>query len=166
MKAPVKTSAGQAVWRLALMGRAESEDCLYACVSLRHKANPLPFHKQLKPLAVSCKWLTVSEVILGYFGDTKSKNGTTIVCNAVFCGERGIRTPGTRNYVRQFSKLLVSATHPSLLERRWKQDKSSAFTPYFQIKIVVSNENYHLLTSPGLPMLSRIEVSAWILRSL
>ena len=27
-------------------------------------------------------------------------------------GERGIRTPGTRNYVRQFSKLVVSATHP------------------------------------------------------
>ena len=29
-------------------------------------------------------------------------------------GERGIRTPGTGNPVRQFSKLLVSATHPSL----------------------------------------------------
>ena len=27
-------------------------------------------------------------------------------------GERGIRTPGTRNYVRQFGKLVVSATHP------------------------------------------------------
>ena len=26
---------------------------------------------------------------------TKHKNGTTDVCNAVFCGERGIRTPGT-----------------------------------------------------------------------
>ena len=31
------------------------------------------------------------------------------------CGERGIRTPGTSFPVRQFSKLLVSATHPSLL---------------------------------------------------
>ena len=30
-------------------------DPYYACVFLRHKANPLPFHKQLKPLAVSCK---------------------------------------------------------------------------------------------------------------
>ena len=30
-----------------------------------------------------------------------------------FCGERGIRTPGTGKSVRQFSKLLVSATHPS-----------------------------------------------------
>jgi hypothetical protein len=29
-------------------------------------------------------------------------------------GERGIRTPGTK-LVRQFSKLLVSATHPPLL---------------------------------------------------
>ena len=25
---------------------------------------------------------------------TKHKNGTTDICNAVFCGERGIRTPG------------------------------------------------------------------------
>jgi len=31
-------------------------------------------------------------------------------------GERGIRTPGTNFSVRQFSKLLVSATHPPL---RW-----------------------------------------------
>ena len=31
----------------------------------------------------------------------------------VYCGERGIRTPGTGKSVRQFSKLLVSATHPS-----------------------------------------------------
>ena len=38
-------------------------------------------------------------------------------------GERGIRTPGTEIPVRQFSKLLVSATHPSLL----CDDKSSAF---------------------------------------
>ena len=30
-------------------------------------------------------------------------------------GKRGIRTPGTRNCARQFSKLLVSATHPSFL---------------------------------------------------
>ena len=28
-------------------------------------------------------------------GDSKSKNGITAICNAVFCGERGIRTPGT-----------------------------------------------------------------------
>ena len=26
---------------------------------------------------------------------TKSENGTTVIRNAVFCGERGIRTPGT-----------------------------------------------------------------------
>ena len=30
------------------------------------------------------------------------------------CGEGGIRTPGTSYPVRQFSKLLVSATHPPL----------------------------------------------------
>ena len=32
-----------------------------------------------------------------------------------FCGKWGIRTPGTGNPVRQFSKLLVSATHPTFL---------------------------------------------------
>lgn len=30
----------------------------------------------------------------------------------IACGEGGIRTRGTRLNVRQFSKLLVSATHP------------------------------------------------------
>ena len=30
-------------------------------------------------------------------------------------GEGGIRTPGTHCWIRQFSKLLVSATHPPLL---------------------------------------------------
>ena len=29
------------------------------------------------------------------FRDPEHKNGTTDICNAVFCGERGIRTPGT-----------------------------------------------------------------------
>ena len=32
------------------------------------------------------------------------------------CGEGGIRTPGTPYEVRQFSKLLVSATHPPIRE--------------------------------------------------
>ncbi len=35
--------------------------------------------------------------------------------NGIFCGETGIRTRGTSFPVRQFSKLLVSATHPSHL---------------------------------------------------
>ena len=30
-------------------GPAESEDCLYACISLRHKDNPLPVYR-LSPL--------------------------------------------------------------------------------------------------------------------
>ena len=80
-------------------GPAESEDCLYACVSLRHKANPLPVHKQLKPLAVSCKCLTVSEVILGLL---KIKRGSNLlICNLLkplFSGETGIRTLDTRRY--------------------------------------------------------------------
>jgi hypothetical protein len=32
--------------------------------------------------------------------------------NRGFCGEGGIRTRGTELPVRQFSKLLISATHP------------------------------------------------------
>ena len=39
----------------------------------------------------------------------------------LFCGERGIRTPGTSFPVRMFSKHVVSATHPPL------RGKSSIF---------------------------------------
>ena len=35
--------------------------------------------------------------------------------SSYFRGEGGIRTPGTHCWIRQFSKLLVSATHPPLL---------------------------------------------------
>jgi hypothetical protein len=35
-----------------------------------------------------------------------------------FCGERGIRTPGTTFIVRMFSKHVVSATHPPLLDQK------------------------------------------------
>ena len=38
-------------------------------------------------------------------------NRPSLVINR--CGSWGIRTPGTRNCARQFSKLLVSATHPN-----------------------------------------------------
>ncbi len=41
-KTPGKTSAGQAVRRLALMGRAVSEDCQAASAALLHPVNPLP----------------------------------------------------------------------------------------------------------------------------
>ena len=41
-KTPGKTSAGQAVRRLALMGRAVSEDCQPASAALLHPVNPLP----------------------------------------------------------------------------------------------------------------------------
>jgi hypothetical protein len=34
---------------------------------------------------------------------------------APWCGSWGIRTPGTVKPVRQFSKLVVSATHPNFL---------------------------------------------------
>ena len=36
-----------------------------------------------------------------------------------FCGSWGIRTPGTVKPVRQFSKLVVSATHPNFLKARF-----------------------------------------------
>ena len=42
-KAPGKTSASTAVRRLALMGRAVSEDCQPASATLLHSVNPLPF---------------------------------------------------------------------------------------------------------------------------
>ena len=42
-------------------------------------------------------------------------------------GERGIRTPGTGYPVRQFSKLVVSATHPPLRERLGKSMKTFVF---------------------------------------
>ena len=55
----------------------------------------------------------------------------------LFRGEGGIRTPGTLCRIRQFSKLLVSATHPPLLgcELRCKNrhfpDTHKSFLPLF-----------------------------------
>ena len=46
-------------------------------------------------------------------GFAENKN-SEVKTSLFFCGERGIRTPGTGNPVRQFSKLVVSATHPPL----------------------------------------------------
>ncbi len=52
-----------------------------------------------------------------YLGDwTQKKRYKKLKINHLYLllgGERGIRTPGTGKSVRQFSKLLVSATHPS-----------------------------------------------------
>ena len=42
-KTPGKTSASTAVRRLALWGRAVSEDCQAASATLLHSVNPLPF---------------------------------------------------------------------------------------------------------------------------
>ena len=43
------------------------------------------------------------------------KKKTMQPSSSFFRGEGGIRTPGTHCWIRQFSKLLVSATHPPLL---------------------------------------------------
>ena len=51
----------------------------------------------------SCKTLILQDLLL-----------LDLILSLRFRGERGIRTPGTDYSVRQFSKLLVSATHPSL----------------------------------------------------
>ena len=62
-------------------------------------------------------------------------------------GEGGIRTPGTHCWIRQFSKLLVSATHPPLLgcELRCKNRLFShihnRFLPLF-LKIFCYSLNY------------------------
>ena len=60
IKRPCKTSASTAVRRLALMGRAVSEDCQAASATLLHPVNPLPFitrSARLNPLprAARCK---------------------------------------------------------------------------------------------------------------
>ena len=47
------------------------------------------------------------------------KKKTTLIVFPLSGGEGGIRTPGTPCGVRQFSKLLVSATHPPLREFAW-----------------------------------------------
>ena len=54
--------------------------------------------------------LLLNASIQGFVGKQKERSQNF----ALFCGERGIRTPGTGNPVRQFSKLVVSATHPPL----------------------------------------------------
>ena len=65
-------------------------------------------------------------------------------------GEGGIRTPGTPCGIRQFSKLLVSATHPPLLgcELRCKSRLFSIthkhFLPLFLQKICYSL-NYNMI---------------------
>ncbi len=48
-------------------------------------------------------------------------------------GERGIRTPGTGLPVRQFSKLVVSATHPPLQYYSEPHFSSSVCNTYFVI---------------------------------
>ena len=82
---------------------------------LRH---PLPLPRgPLRQITAACAlhtWLFSFLLRTSKLGSVKTKTATGHRPAAVIsCGERGIRTPGTRNYVRQFSKLLVSATHPS-----------------------------------------------------
>ena len=65
------------------------------------------------------------------------KKKTMQPSSSFFRGEGGIRTPGTHCWIRQFSKLLVSATHPPLLgvELRCKirlfSDTNKQFLPLF-----------------------------------
>ena len=65
------------------------------------------------------------------------KKKTMQPSSSFFRGEGGIRTPGTLCRIRQFSKLLVSATHPPLLgcELRCKNrhfpDTHKSFLPLF-----------------------------------
>ncbi len=64
----------------------------------------------------------------------------------LFCGEGGIRTPGTHCWIRQFSKLLVSATHPPLLgcELRCKSRLFSFIHKLFLSLFL--NKNYYVLS--------------------
>jgi len=58
-KTPGKTSASTAVRRLALVGRAVSEDCQSASATLLHPVNPLPIHNSLRsiiPATITTQW--------------------------------------------------------------------------------------------------------------
>ena len=78
----------------------------------------------------------------------EKKDDTTIVF--FLRGEGGIRTPGTHCWIRQFSKLLVSATHPPLLgcELRCKNRLFShthkRFLPLF-LKFLLYSLNYSVI---------------------
>ena len=78
------------------------------------------------------------------------KKKTMQPSSSFFRGEGGIRTPGTHCWIRQFSKLLVSATHPPLLgcELRCKNRLFShthkRFLPLF-LKFFLYSLNYSVI---------------------
>ena len=77
----------------------------------------------------------------------QTKNPISLFTEEVFlfCGVRGIRTPGTNCSVRQFSKLVVSATHPSHQKLCFKQvDKSNIKISFWQFLLNYISEFLNL----------------------
>ena len=62
------------------------------------------------------------------------------------CGKWGIRTPGTSYPARQFSKLLVSATHPTFLVSKRARLKSDTKLNYFCVKAKFFRDNTPFFT--------------------
>lgn len=135
---------------------------------LRH---PLPLPRgPLRQITAACAshtWLFSFLLRTSKLDSVKTKTATGHRPAAVIsCGERGIRTPGTRNYVRQFSKLLVSATHPShqypLKEAGYSRVAcgSTCFTE--ENWPIQSIGTAKILIIYCFAIFSRISVSAWI----
>lgn len=154
------------------MGRAESEDCLYACGFRRFAPTSLTAAAGALARNHSCvcfahfgcfRFLLLTSKL----GSVKTKTATGYRPAAVIsCGERGIRTPGTRNYVRQFSKLLVSATHPShqypLNEAGYSRVACGSTCFHEENWPIQSIGIAKILIIYCFAIFSRISVSAWI----
>lgn len=119
-------------------------------------------------LRVLCTlWLFLFLLCTSKLGSVKTKTATGHRPAAVIsCGERGIRTPGTRNYVRQFSKLLVSATHPShqypLNEAGYSRVACGSTCFHEKNWPIQSIGTAKILIIYCFAIFSRISVSAWI----
>lgn len=136
---------------------------------LRH---PLPLPRgPLREITAACASHTLAVFVFllltSKLGSVKTKTATGHRPAAVIsCGERGIRTPGTRNYVRQFSKLLVSATHPShqypLNEAGYSRVACGSTCFHEENWPIQSIGIAKILIIYCFAIFSRISVSAWI----
>lgn len=132
---------------------------------LRH---PLPLPRgPLRQITAACASHTWLFTAHEQARSVKTKTATGHRPAAVIsCGERGIRTPGTRNYVRQFSKLLVSATHPShqypLNEAGYSRVACGSTCFHEENWPIQSIGTAKILIIYCFAIFSRISVSAWI----
>ena len=99
------------------------------------KGNGLPFPFSFQPSGQKDSNLRPPAPKAGALAGLRHtpKKKTMQPSSSFFRGEGGIRTPGTHCWIRQFSKLLVSATHPPLLgcELRCKNRLFSVTNKHF-----------------------------------